>query len=454
MEKLSLREIAAQLGCPQPPEGEITRVITDSREAGPGTLFVALPGERVDGHDYINRALAAGAEAAVAEHDGDYTPAEKVLRVKSSLRALLEISALYRAKMPAQVIGITGSVGKTTTKEMVAAVMASSFRIIKTEGNQNNEIGAPKTLMSITPETEVAVVEMGMSAPNEIKDLCYAAKPMMGIITNIGVSHIEHLGSRENILKAKLELADALPDGATLLLCDDNDLLQTVDIPRLHVVRYGLNSPRAEIKATIVSATPLSTNFMLHAEGQSWRATIPGTGEHLVLNALAAFGAGRAMGIPAETAIEALKNYTPSGQRQKVVEHEGITMVEDCYNASPDSMRAAIKTLGRFPCDGRRIFVAADMLELGDIAEESHREIGALCVQEGIDLLLTWGPLAQYATRAAKAAGMEAHHFEKKEALTKYLTATAHRGDVIWCKASHGMALEEVIAAFYRDYYA
>ena len=294
MEKLSLREIAAQLGCPQPPEGEITRVITDSREAGPGTLFVALPGERVDGHDYINRALAAGAEAAVAEHDGDYTLAEKVLRVKSSLRALLEISALYRAKMPAKVIGITGSVGKTTTKEMVAAVMASSFRIIKTEGNQNNEIGAPKTLMSITPETEVAVVEMGMSAPNEIKDLCYAAKPMMGIITNIGVSHIEHLGSRENILKAKLELADALPDGATLLLCDDNDLLQTVDIPRLHVVRYGLNSPRAEIKATIVSATPLSTNFMLHAEGQSWRATIPGTGEHLVLNALAAFGAGRA----------------------------------------------------------------------------------------------------------------------------------------------------------------
>lgn len=189
-------------------------------------------------------------------------------------------------------IGITGSVGKTTTKEMVAAVMASSFRIIKTEGNQNNEIGAPKTLMSITPETEVAVVEMGMSAQNEIKDLCYAAKPMMGIITNIGVSHIEHLGSRENILKAKLELADALPDGATLLLCDDNDLLHTVDIPRLHVVRYGLNSPRAEIKATIVSATPLSTNFMLHAEGQSWRATIPGTGEHLVLNALAGIWRG------------------------------------------------------------------------------------------------------------------------------------------------------------------
>ena len=140
---------------------------------------------------------------------------------------------------------------------------------------------------------------------------------------------------------------------------------------------------------------------MLHAEGQSWRATIPGTGEHLVLNALAAIGAGRAMGIPAETAIEALKNYTPSGRRQRVVEHEGVTMVEDCYNASPDSMRAAIATLAQFPCDGRRIFVAADMLELGDIAEESHREIGTLCAAEGIDLLLTWGEWAAYATRAA-----------------------------------------------------
>ena len=454
MEKLSLREIAAALGCPQPPEAEITRVITDSREAGEGALFIALPGERVDGHDYINKALAAGAEAAVAERDGDYACPERVLRVGSSLRALLEISALYRSKMPAKVIGITGSVGKTTTKEMTAAVMASSYRTIKTEGNQNNEIGAPKTLMTITPETEVAVVEMGMSAPDEIKDLCYAAKPMMGIITNIGVSHIERLGSRENILKAKLELADALPDGATLLLCDDNDLLQTVDLPRLRIVRYGLRSSRAEIRATIVSATPLSTNFMLHAEGQSWRATIPGTGEHLVLNALAAFGAGRAMGIPAETAIEALKNYTPSGQRQKVVEHEGVTMVEDCYNASPDSMRAAIRTLGHFPCNGRRILVAADMLELGDIAEESHREIGTLIAAEGIDLLLTWGTLAQYASRAAKAAGMETRHFETKEELTRYLTATARRGDVIWCKASHGMALEEVISAFYRNYHA
>ena len=452
MKPMNANELLAGLALARPVP--ITAVVTDSRKVQPGCIFVCFPGERVDGHDYAAKAYQAGAEYVIANHPVEGVPEDHLVICESSYLAMIRMASNYRTLFSPLMIGVTGSVGKTTTKEFCYAVLSAFGNTLKTEGNQNNEIGLPNTLFRLEDTTQYAVVEMGMSAPNEIKDLCYAAKPMMGIITNIGVSHIEHLGSRENILKAKLELADALPDGATLLLCDDNDLLHTVDIPRLHVVRYGLNSPRAEIKATIVSATPLSTNFMLHAEGQSWRATIPGTGEHLVLNALAAFGAGRAMGIPAETAIEALKNYTPSGQRQKVVEHEGITMVEDCYNASPDSMRAAIKTLGRFPCDGRRIFVAADMLELGDIAEESHREIGALCAQEGIDLLLTWGPLAQYATRAAKAAGMEAHHFEEKEALTKYLTATAHRGDVIWCKASHGMALEEVIAAFYRDYHA
>ena len=261
----------------------------------------------------------------------------------------------------------------------------------------------------------------------------------------------KHLGSRENILKAKLELADALPDGATLLLCDDNDLLHTVDIPRLHVVRYGLNSPRAEIKATIVSATPLSTNFMLHAEGQSWRATIPGTGEHLVLNALAAFGAGRAMGIPAETAIEALKNYTPSGQRQKVVEHEGITMVEDCYNASPDSMRAAIKTLGRFPCDGRRIFVAADMLELGDISRAAHEEVGRQAVENKVDYLVTYGEQAKRIAVVAAAKGLPTLHADTYAQAAEALLNKMQPGDALLVKASRGMALEKVLEIFYKE---
>ena len=261
----------------------------------------------------------------------------------------------------------------------------------------------------------------------------------------------KHLGSRENILKAKLELADALPDDATLLLCDDNDLLHTVDIPRLHIVRYGLNSPRAEIKATIVSATPLSTNFMLHAEGQSWRATIPGTGEHLVLNALAAFGAGRAMGIPAETAIEALKNYTPSGQRQKVVEHEGITMVEDCYNASPDSMRAAIKTLGRFPCDGRRIFVAADMLELGDISRAAHEEVGRQAVENKVDYLVTYGEQAKRIAVVAAAKGLPTLHADTYAQAAEALLNKMQPGDALLVKASRGMALEKVLEIFYKE---
>lgn len=453
MEQLTIREIADALHCPFGEDRVITSVCTDSREAGPGALFVALPGERVNGHDYINRALAAGAEYAIAEQPGEYTPSDRVLSVKSSLRALLEVAACYRKKYAARVIGITGSVGKTTTKEMVAAVLESSFRTIKTIGNQNNEIGGPKTLLTIGSDTEVAVVEMGMSAFHEIEDLCYAATPCLGIITNIGVSHIERLGSRENILKAKLELAEALPDGAPLLLCVDNDLLATVELPRLRLIRYGLHNPAADISATIVSTTPLFTNFILHAEGKDYRATVPGTGEHLVQNALAAFAAGREFDIPAETAIEALRRYTPSGMRQNVVEYKDLTLVEDCYNASPDSMRAAIRTLAGFPCEGRRIFVAADMLELGAIAEESHREIGTLCAENGIQCLMTWGTDAAFAADSARKAGMrEVYHFEKKAELCEALTTYAGADDVLWFKASHGMALEEVIRYFKEHY--
>lgn len=448
MEKMTIKEIAEALGCPYGEERDITSLCTDSREAGEGALFVALPGERVNGHDYINKALAAGAAYAVAEEPGEYEPMERVLAVKSSLRAILEIAACYRKKFSARVIGITGSVGKTTTKEMVAAVMESAFCTLKTEGNQNNEIGAPKTLLRLEPETEVAVIEMGMSDFGEIRDLCYAARPMMGIITNIGVSHIERLGSRENILKAKMELAEALPDGSPLILSADDDFLRDVDFPRLHVVRYALHHP-ADFTARIIESRPDRTDFVITAEGQEYPASLPGTGEHLIKNALAAFAAGRLMGIPAEQAIAALGNYAPSGMRQRMEEHRGVTLVEDCYNASPESMRAALMTLRDFPARSRKVFVAADMLELGAITEESHREVGRLAARYRLDALFTWGEAARFAAEEAKQEGLgEVFHFERKKELAAALMAYAKPGDVLWFKASHGMALEEVIRWF------
>ena len=343
MEKLTIREIAQALKIPCPMDGEVQSICTDSRQITPGCLFVAIQGENFDGHDFVRGAIQQGAVCALVHHPGDY-PEGRTLLVEDTLKALLALSAWYRSKMPVRVVGVTGSVGKTTTKEMTAAVLSTHFSTIKTQGNLNNEIGAPKTLFTIEKDTQAAVVEMGMTGLGEIRDLALAAKPEMGIITNIGVSHLERLGTRENILRAKLELAECLPDGAPLLLCGDNDLLQKVKIPRLSIIFYGIDNQSCPICGTIKNTTPFSTGFSIAWEGKSYDAFIPGAGKHLVLAALAAFGAGVSMGMKPEEAVAALRDYIPSGMRQKVVEKGGVTVVEDCYNASPDSMAAALDT--------------------------------------------------------------------------------------------------------------
>lgn len=450
MEKLTIQEIAAALGVECSTDGEVTSLCTDSRQIMPGCLFVAIQGENFDGHDFIRAALEQGAACALAHHPGDF-PEDRVLMVKDTLKALLALSAWYRGRMPARVVGITGSVGKTTTKEMIAAVLSAKFSIIKTQGNMNNEIGAPKTLLTIGRDTQAAVIEMGMCGFGEIRDLAQAARPELGVITNIGVSHMEQLGSRENILKAKLELAECLPDGAPLFLCGDNDLLSTVKIPRLSIIFYGIDNQNSDICGTIRSSTPLSTEFTIRWKGKSWEAAIPGAGRHLVLNALAAFGVGVTMGMEPEEAIAALKDYTPSGMRQKVVEHHGFTVIEDCYNASPDSMAAALDTLSSFPTKGRRIFVASDMLELGAISRRCHRQVGEKVVAYGIDLLLAWGEMAEEIVLGAQEKGMKAaRFFGEKAALTDALTETVRPGDLVWFKGSRSMKLEEVVQQLYQ----
>jgi len=452
MEKLKISEIARAVGAPVPPtDCEITGICTDSREVGEGFLFVALEGERTDGHKYINSALASGAAFALAEKDGDY-PAEKVLRVKSTLKALMDMAGYYRSKYSPLVVGLTGSVGKTTTKEMTAAVLESKYRTIKTIGNRNNEIGGPATIMTIAADTQAAVIEMGMSDFGEIAALCKAAKPDIGIITNIGVSHIQNLGSRENILKAKLELADALADSSPLFICADNDMLAGFSCPRLDVVRYGIDAADCQIRGKIIRETPQGTDFVIEYNGNSIDAFVPGAGRHLVENALAAFGVGVWAGVEPKAAADAIKGYVPSGMRQRVVEHGGVTVVEDCYNASPDSMAAALAALGKMPCKGRKIFVAADMLELGEIALESHLQTGRLAAQYGADVLFCFGELSKNCLKGAQEKGLEAYHFTDKTELAKAITQYADKGDVLWFKGSRGMMLEEAIKYFYEHF--
>ena len=333
---------------------------------------------------------------------------------------------------------------------MIADVLSCAYRTLKTEGNLNNEIGLPKTLFRLDRTTEAAVVEMGMQGLGEIAALAGVARPDVGVITNIGVSHLERLGSRENILKAKLELADALPDGAPLLLCGDNDLLSRVRIPRLDVRFYGIENPACGLRAKDLREGEGETSFLLCGEFGELPVTIPCAGRHNVLNALAAFSAGLALDIPPEKCAAALREYMPSGMRQKVVHWRGITVVEDCYNASPDSMRAALETLAGHPCTGRRIAVLGGMLELGAISERAHREIGAFAAEKGIDLLLAYGGDACYYRQGASEGGIPVELFGDKEELLARLREEIRPGDAVWVKGSRGMRMEEILEGLYK----
>ena len=456
MEPLSLTSIARTLGLDPAHEAPVTDVCTDSRKAGPGSLFVALKGENFDGHDFVSRALEQGAVCAVVQHPVDgHIPAARLMPVEDTQRALLSIAALYRNQFPAlELVGVTGSVGKTTTKDFIACVLSAKYNTHKTQGNQNNEIGVPATIYALTREHEAAVIEMGMSGFGEIRDLTLALRPSVGVITNIGVSHLERLGTRENILKAKMELCEGMADGAPLLLCGDNDLLSTVAEPRLRVILYGIENPACAIRGTNFSEEGGSTSFVIECEGRRYPASIPCIGRHNVLNALAAFGAGRELGVTPEECTAALKDYVPSGMRQHIVEHNGFTVVEDCYNASPDSMRAALSTLGDYPRppEGRRIAVLADMLELGSVSQESHRQAGVLA-SSCCDYLFCYGQLGALIAEGALAAGMDPGRigsFDDKAALADTLKAMLHPGDVVWVKASRGMKLEDVLRELYR----
>ncbi len=450
MEKLTIEEIAQAVGSADSFSGEITQLSTDSRTIPQGCLFVALVGERFNGHDYVADAIKQGAAFAIAQEKRDYGT-DKILYVNNTQDALMAIGRLYRSKFFIHCVGITGSVGKTTTKDMIADVVSAGFRTLKTQGNLNNEIGLPKTLFQLDPSYEAAVIEMGMQGLGEIRALAEVAQPQIGVITNIGVSHMELLGSRENILKAKLELADVLPDGAPLILCGDNDLLRNVKIPRLNVQFYGIDNPACMFRAEQIHENLTETSFNLCYHNKQTAVTIPCVGRHNVLNALAACAVGTALGIPMDQCAQALKQYVPSGMRQKIVSFGGYTVVEDCYNASPDSMKAALSTLSSYPCGGRRIAVLGDMFELGDIASQAHTDVGIFSTQKGIDFLFAYGDMARYYYQGAESAGGKSQVYTDCESLVKALKDFLCPGDVVWFKASRGMHLEQVLQGLYES---
>ncbi len=450
MKPWMLSELEPVLHCAIPCEAEITYVSTDTRDLPAGCLFVALRGERFDGHDFVKQAMEAGAVAAVTEQPIEGCPC---LVVEHTGRALLQIGAFYRKKFSPFLVGVTGSVGKTTTKEMIACVLAAQFCTLKTQGNLNNEIGLPKTLFGLEACHEAAVIEMGMSHFGEISRLSRTACPSVGVITNIGYSHIEHLKTQEGILQAKLEILDGMAADAPLVVNGDDPLLQPLphDLER-PVITYGMHSPRANVRAVDIVRNAQGSTFCIETETkEKYAVSLPCAGDHNIMNALAAFCVGRLAQIPPETICHALEQYQTVGLRQNIYARGAYTIIADCYNASPDSMKAALTVLRDMPCKGRRIAVLGDMLELGEMSRQLHTLVGEMVAASEVDALFCYGKESFYIAQRAAMQKISVFHTEDPKQLCQVMRNYLRPRDVILFKASRGMHLETCIDVIFEQ---
>lgn len=449
MKAFTLQEAAAALGLPQmQAQATLADVCTDTRKIQPGSLFVCLRGERFDGHSFASQAAQLGAAALLVDHPVDADVPQLV--VTDTGKALLQLAGWYRRRFRLPVVGLTGSVGKTTTKEFIALVLGAKYNTLKTQGNLNNEIGVPQMLFRLEDSHTAAVIEMGMNHFGEISRLTRAVAPTVGLITNIGVSHIENLGSRAGILQAKLEILEGMAPDAPLIVNMDNDMLRTVKLGDRPLLTFAIDDQSADFTATDIAEQGSTTTFTVHHSTFTQPVTIPTVGIHNVYNALAAMAVGYVTGVNPAAAAAALANYVPAGMRQNLVQVGGVQVIEDCYNASPDSMRAALQTLGKLPVH-RRYAVLGAMLELGDYAKEAHTQVGKMAAENGIDGVLAYGADAAYIVEAAKQAGLEnARLFDTKEALAQSLAQQVQPGDGVLFKGSRGMNLEDVMHTVYE----
>lgn len=449
MKAFTLQEAAAALGLPQmQAQATLADVCTDTRKIQTGSLFVCLRGERFDGHSFASQAAQLGAAALLVDHPVDADVPQLV--VTDTGKALLQLAGWYRRRFQLPVVGLTGSVGKTTTKEFIALVLGAKYNTLKTQGNLNNEIGVPQMLFRLEDSHTAAVIEMGMNHFGEISRLTRAVAPTVGLITNIGVSHIENLGSRAGILQAKLEILEGMAPDAPLIVNKDNDMLRTVKLGDRPLLTFAIDDQSADFTATDIAEQGSTTSFTVHHSTFTQPVTIPTVGIHNVYNALAAMAVGYVTGVDPAAAASALANYVPAGMRQNLVQVGGVQVIEDCYNASPDSMRAALQTLGKLPVH-RRYAVLGAMLELGDYAKEAHTQVGKMAAENGIDGVLAYGADAAYIVEAAKQAGLEnARLFDAKEALAQSLAQQVQPGDGVLFKGSRGMHLEDVMHTVYE----
>ncbi len=451
MKSTSLKVLMKGLTESEVPDIQVNSCTTDSRTVHAGSVFVAIKGENFDGNDYAESALKNGASAAVVMRG----EGPCMIRVNDTRDAYCGMAGNYRDQFSPLVVGVTGSVGKTTTKEMVAAIFSSFEKdTLKNLENRNNEIGLPETVFKMDDSTKLAVFEMGMSGLGEISRLSRCVKPHAGIITYIGVSHIEMLGSRENILKAKLEIIDGMDkDGFLVINGDDPYLLGARNSIPVRTYTFGTENENCDVTANDIKNHGFSTSFRIKdKEHGIFEADIPCSGIHNVKDAISAYTLATRLGFDPGKCAAALSDYAPAGMRQRFRDVRGMTVIEDCYNAAPESMESSLRILSDLDCEGKRIAVLGDMLELGKVSVDSHKKVGSLVGEFGIDILLCYGDLSSYiADEAVKAGVPEVRHFDDKAELARYLCDIAKKGDIVLFKASRGMALEDAINMFYGD---
>ena len=427
-------------------ETVIKGISTNSREIKEGELFIPLVGDKFDGHEFIRAAFELGASAALTSKETELFIGKTIIRVKDTKKALGAIAAYYKDKNNVPTIAVTGSVGKTTTKDMVYSVISQKYNTLKTEANFNNDIGLPLTIFHLEKEHEAAVLEMGMNHFGEIDYLASIGKPDAAIITNIGESHIENLGSREGIFKAKMEITNRFGKDNTLIVNGDNDFLRTVK-GEYKVVRYGLDSGNDVYAKDIVNKGLGGISFTAVVNGTEYAAELAVPGEHNVYNALAAICAGIEFKIPMEDILRGIKTFEPTAQRLAVEDYKGITIINDCYNASPDSIKAALKVLAATDAK-RRIAVLGDVLEMGEHAPSAHYGLAKYVKDAGVDVLVTAGENMKNLARGAKEQGVgEIHAFDKTLEACNFVKDALKEGDAVLIKASHGMRFEEVYNA-------
>lgn len=429
-------------------------VVIDSRKVEKDFIFIAAKGERVDGHSFIPQVIEKGAMAVVCEREPEEEEIPYIL-VKDSFQALKDIAEYYRKQLSVKVVGITGSVGKTSTKEFIAEVLSQKYKVLKTEGNFNNEVGLPLTVLKIREEHEVAVLEMGISHFGEMHRLSKIAKPDICVMTNIGQCHLESLGTREGILKAKSEIFDFASKDAAVFVNGDDDMLQTVrEVNGKPLVYFGF-SEKNDVYATdrenrgLFGSEAKIHRMRKNGVEECYAVSIPLPGEHMIYNALAAASVGRVLGLNTAQIQAGISSVKPVGGRSNIIRAEKYILIDDCYNANPVSMEAAIDLLKMALT--RKAAVLGDMFELGENSDALHERVGKYAVENGVDMLICVGENARFMYEAAQKKKEELrmdvrlHYFKTREELEPVLESLLEEKDTVLIKASHGMGFENLV---------